>query len=339
MKKILTVTIPSYNVERFLEQTLESFIDEQIMEDIEVLVVDDGSRDRTAGIGKKFAEAYPDTFRVISKENGGHGSTINRGIAEASGRYFKVVDGDDWVSTDGLRELVVSLKACKADYVFTNYYEVDDVTKEKRAVSFQGIPEGQEFSFDKIAKTAEIPMHALVIRTELLRENGVRLDEHSFYVDIEYILYPVPYVESVVYYDIFVYMYRLAQTEQSVSMKGYQKHMKDHLNVIFHTLDYIDTYRTKKRADKRKLFYMEKRIARMVSTQASIFTSFPLRQKGIRRQFKEFDCMIKGKNQRVYLMSGNYSGMLRLLRRTGFHMYAFIVMLSRLWNAWKDGRK
>ena len=94
------------------------------------------------------SEAYPDTFRVISKENGGHGSTINRGIAEASGRYFKVVDGDDWVSTDGLRELVVSLKACKADYVFTNYYEVDDVTKEKRAVSFQGIPEGQEFSFD-----------------------------------------------------------------------------------------------------------------------------------------------------------------------------------------------
>ena len=97
MNKVLTITVPSYNVEKFLENTLDSFLDERILEDLEVLIVDDGSKDRTAEIGKQYEERYPDTFRVISKENGGHGSTINRGIKEARGTYFKVVDGDDWV--------------------------------------------------------------------------------------------------------------------------------------------------------------------------------------------------------------------------------------------------
>ena len=86
MEKILTVTIPSYNVEKYLNQTLDSFLDKEVLEDIEVLIVDDGSRDNTALIGKEYERKYPGTFRVISKENGGHGSTINRGIQEAAGR-------------------------------------------------------------------------------------------------------------------------------------------------------------------------------------------------------------------------------------------------------------
>ena len=126
MEKVLTVTVPAYNVERYLNQTLESFIHEDIMKDIEVLIIDDGSKDRTALIGKQYEQRYPDTFRVISKENGGHGSTINRGIREANGDYFKVVDGDDWVNTSDFVKLVQELKSCTAEYVVTNYYEVND---------------------------------------------------------------------------------------------------------------------------------------------------------------------------------------------------------------------
>ena len=126
MEKILTITVPSYNVEKFLNQTLNSFIHDEILDDIEVLIVDDGSKDHTAEIGKEYEEKYPQSFRVISKENGGHGSTINRGIAEAKGRYFKVVDGDDWVNTEDFVRLIQKLKGCSADYVFTNYYEVND---------------------------------------------------------------------------------------------------------------------------------------------------------------------------------------------------------------------
>ena len=127
MEKLLTVAIPSYNVEKYLEQTLSSFlIDPQWLKKTEILIVNDGSSDRTEEIGRKYEQKYPDTFRVISKKNGGHGSTINRGIREAQGNYFKVVDGDDWVNTSDFVELVRGLKSCTAEYVVTNYYEVND---------------------------------------------------------------------------------------------------------------------------------------------------------------------------------------------------------------------
>ena len=98
-EKILTVTIPSYNVEAYLEDCLESFVNSEVMDDIEVLIVNDGSSDNTAKIAQRYVDKYENTFRLINKENGGHGSTINTGVREAKGKYFKVVDGDDWVDT------------------------------------------------------------------------------------------------------------------------------------------------------------------------------------------------------------------------------------------------
>lgn len=332
MNKILTITVPSYNVEKFLNQTLDSFVDERILDELEVLIVDDGSKDRTAEIGKTYEEKYPQTFRVISKENGGHGSTINRGIEEAEGKYFKVVDGDDWVDKDGFYALIQKLKACDADYVFTNYYEVSDVTGEKKEVKFSQIQPEKLLPFQAIAKETKISMHALVIKTAVLRENCIRLDEHSFYVDVEYILYPIPYVENVVYYDIFVYMYRLAQTNQSVSMQGFQKHMQNHIDVILHVLDYISQYKKEAEAEDLKVRYMSKRIAEMTHDQVDIFTSFPVKDKNIQKQFRAFDEEVRRKSPLVYKWSGEYSGMLRLLRKSKFRFYEATVKLSKIRN-------
>ena len=330
--KILTITVPSYNVENFLENTLESFVDERVLSAIEVLIVDDGSKDTTAEIGKKYEEKYPDTFRVISKENGGHGSTINRGIQEARGKYFKVVDGDDWVDQDGFAELVHRLKNCNIDYIFTNYYEVNDGTGELNPITFPGIEKEIEMPFEKIANETRISMHALIIKTSILKENHIRLDEHCFYVDVEYILYPIPYVNSVIYFDIFVYMYRLAQVNQSVSMLGYQKHLQNHIDVVLHILDYINEYKKSPDYDAKKDTYMARRIAEMVQTQADIFMSFPLSDKTISKKFKEFDNEVKKKNLYVYKKSGEFSGMLRLLRKTGFKFYSLILRMSKVRN-------
>ena len=332
MEKILTITVPAYNVEKFLNQTLNSFIDERILDVLEVLIVDDGSKDSTAAIGKEYEEKYPRTFRVISKENGGHGSTINRGIQEAKGKYFKIVDGDDWVDTEGLVSLIERLKDCNADYVFTNYYEVSDVTKEKKEVKFAGIATEEALPFKAIAGETKISMHALVIKTAVLRDNNIRMDEHSFYVDVQYILYPVPYVETVIYFDIFVYMYRLAQVNQSVSMKGYQKHMQNHIDVILHTLDYINDYKKKQFSQDVKVRYMAKRIAEMTHNQVDIFISFPAGDKEIQGKFAAFDGEVRKKSPLVYKWSGEYSGMLRLLRKTDFRFYVPIVKLSQIRN-------
>lgn len=330
--KILTITVPSYNVEKFLENTLESFVDERVLSAIEVLIVDDGSKDNTAEIGRKYEKKYPDTFRVISKENGGHGSTINRGIQEARGKYFKVVDGDDWVDREGFAELVHRLKNCNIDYIFTNYYEVNDGTGELNPITFPGIEKEIEMPFEKIANETRISMHALIIKTSILKENHIRLDEHCFYVDVEYILYPIPYVNSVIYFDIFVYMYRLAQVNQSVSMLGYQKHLQNHIDVVLHILDYINKYKKSPDYDTKKDTYMARRLAEMVQTQADIFMSFPLSDKTISKKFKDFDNAVKEKNLYVYKKSGEFSGMLRLLRKTGFKFYSLILRMSKVRN-------
>ena len=212
MKKVLTVTVPAYNVERYLNQTLESFVHEDIMQDVEVLIIDDGSKDGTALIGKQYEQKYPDTFRVISKKNGGHGSTINRGIREAQGNYFKVVDGDDWVNTSDFVELVRGLKSCTAEYVVTNYYEVNDKSGEKTSKDYKKLGNKKIWKFEEAASLVQIGMHSLVIKTEILKDNHIYLDENCFYVDVEYILYPVPYINTVQFLDLYVYMYRLAVT-------------------------------------------------------------------------------------------------------------------------------
>ena len=332
MEKILTITVPSYNVEKFLENTLDSFVDERVLDAIEVLIVDDGSKDKTAEIGKKYEEKYPNTFRLISKENGGHGSTINRGIQDAKGKYFKVVDGDDWVDKNGFAELIKRLADCDIDYVFTNYYEVNDVTGALTPVTFSWIEKERELPFEKIADETRISMHALIIKTSILKENQIRLDEHCFYVDVEYILYPIPYVNSVIYFDIFVYMYRLAQVNQSVSMLGYQKHLQNHIDVVLHVLDYINKYKESSDYDKLKERYMSRRIAEMVQTQVDIFMSFPLSDKTIPEKFKAFDSEIRKKSAFVYEKSGEFSGMLRLLRKTGFRFYSLILRMSKARN-------
>lgn len=332
MNKVLTVVIPSYNVEKYLEKTLESFITEEIMDDIEILVVNDGSKDRTPEIGARYMERYPRTYRLINKENGGHGSTINCGIREAAGKYFKVVDGDDWVNTDDFAALVGRLRETEADYVVSNYYEVNDRTGEKKTVDFPYLREHPSCSFAEAAGQVLMPMHSLCIRTEILQKNGIRLDEHCFYVDNEYIAFPVPYVETVQYFDLTVYMYRLALATQSVSMQGFQRHLPDHLKVTMRLVDFAEAY-SKESEDRAKAAYLNDRAAILVGDQAGIYASFPSSDQEIRRQFIEFDRCVREKSRTIYELSDSKSRMLHALRKSGFRNYRFWTWLSRL--RWK----
>lgn len=336
MEKLLTVVIPSYNVERYLRQTLESFvIERQWMEKLEILIVDDGSKDHTADIGKEYETKYPGIYRVISKENGGHGSTINRGILEGRGKYFKVVDGDDWVNTQGFEKFINLLNECDSDFVITDYYEVNDKTKERTAKSFPEIQCNQTLRLEEVIEKIQIPMHALTIRTEILQTNKIKMDEHRFYVDVEYILYPIPYVKNITYFKEYVYMYRLAVANQSVSMAGYQKHMQDHIEVVTNLAKYLALYMKKEEHqenNKIRIDYMCTRIAQMARDQINIFMSFPVKEEGIREKFIEFDRTLRKVNSRVYLQAGTYSRMLRMLRKLKYRGYYFIMYMSKKKN-------
>ena len=127
MEKILTISIAAYNVENFITKTLDSFIcDEKMMKLFEVIIVNDGSKDNTNLISKRYADKYPDTFILLDKENGGYGSTINSSLAIARGKYYKLVDGDDWVDNAQFAEFVIRLENESADIVLTKYYRFNE---------------------------------------------------------------------------------------------------------------------------------------------------------------------------------------------------------------------
>ena len=125
--KLLSVVIPAYNVEKYINQCLHSFVVKRILPFIEVLIINDGSNDATYDMAAAYERQYPDTFKVITKQNGGHGSAINMGIKEATGKYFKVVDGDDWVDPQALTALIETLRISNSDVVFHNFYWVENI--------------------------------------------------------------------------------------------------------------------------------------------------------------------------------------------------------------------
>lgn len=165
MNKILTITVPSYNTEKYIDECMPFLLDDSIVDDIEILVVSDGSKDKTVEVATKWSEKYPQTIRVIEKENGGHGSTINRGILEARGKYFKVVDGDDWVKTENLVKLVEFLKETDVDLINNPYFEHDEVTKAETLMMELKIKSHQLNNYEEIVESIKIPpMHTVTYK-------------------------------------------------------------------------------------------------------------------------------------------------------------------------------
>lgn len=228
--KTLTVSIAAYNVEKYLEKTLMSIVAcGNNLKDIEILVIDDGATDKSLDIAMFFEKKHPGIVRAIHKDNGGYGSTINYGIEEAQGKYFKQLDGDDWYETDNLNMFVDYLKKSDADLVlspyrkcYENYDEVVDNFKELPASSV---------SISNLNGYSDIMMHELTIKTELLKLNNIKITEKCFYTDTEYVMYPLMKALTVARFDKCIYCYRLGQEEQSVSTKGILNHYEDMMYV------------------------------------------------------------------------------------------------------------
>ena len=170
MNKVLSIIIPSYNTEKYIVDCTKTMLNSQVNDDIEILIVNDGSKDNTGSIADQLVEKYPNTVRHISKPNGGHGSAINRGIQEAIGTYARVIDGDDWVDRCSFIEYVNALKACDEDVVLTEYDRVfeKDNSKVRSAID---LPEGV-YSFNDYIKSSkfEIQLHNATFKLSLLKK-------------------------------------------------------------------------------------------------------------------------------------------------------------------------
>ena len=257
-KKLMTVCVPCYNAEQTLDRCLHSLVSISTPEDLEIIVVDDGSRDGSAEIARRYVDAHPGVVKLVRKPNGGHGSGVNTGIDHGTGLYYRVVDSDDWVDSNALQRLLDVIRREKDDPVdvyYTNYHVVN--AKDGSSWEWpkpEDVEYGRHYRFGELdTDKFYLTMHGSVFRMELLRKSGLRCHEHCFYVDSEYILKPIPFVKTLEFLDLYVYKYWQGQEGQSVSTASFVKNYENHATVMRSLIEY---YKTQKMPSaQRRYFY------------------------------------------------------------------------------------
>lgn len=222
MSKLLTIVVPVYKTEKYLVKCLDSLIVPQYMNQLEIIVVIDGSPDNSAQIAKGYVRKYPETFSVIEKENGGHGSTINKGLELAKGKYFRVIDSDDWFDHEFFPKYLERLSTATEDVVLSHVM----LEYPKQNSSYLVVPKNIEFykaysDFAILEKlsTEFFAMSKCAFRTQILKDNELSLLEKRSYEDTFLHLFSIPFIRSFICYDMPIYHYYLERPDQSVKQK------------------------------------------------------------------------------------------------------------------------
>lgn len=270
--KLLSIAVPCYNSQDYMRNCVDSLL--KGGELVEILIVNDGSKDDTAKIADEYAEKYPTIVRVIHQENGGHGEAVNTGIRNATGFYFKVVDSDDWVNEEAFEAILKKLQELIAgpqtlDMMISNFvYEKQGVKRKKIMRYRKYLPQNRIFTWDEVSNMPVgkyILMHSVIYRTELLRECGLELPKHTFYVDNIYVYYPLPFVRKVYYLDVDFYRYYIGREDQSVNEKVMISRLDQQ---IFVTKTMIDMYQLKNVKCKKLRNYMLNYLAIMMTVSS-----------------------------------------------------------------------
>lgn len=242
-EKILTVSIAAYNVSKYLDEALKPFVESKYKDSLEVLIIDDGSKDNTSDIARLYQNQYPDTFKVISKENGGWGSTLNVGMQLGTGKYFKQLDGDDYFSYENLDDFIDYLRNTNADLIHSPFMTFSD----KNGAILRILSSGWDIPWRKTINMLEIPpfcpaMHTVTVKMDILKNNNIKITEKCFYTDVEFVLKIIGFCNTFSYYELPIYYYRLARNGQSMSIEGVRKNWRDHLKMLTTMLEYEKNY-------------------------------------------------------------------------------------------------
>lgn len=261
--KLLSVTIPCYNSQAYMGKCVESLLIGG--EDVEIIIVNDGSTDDTEKIAEEYRKQYPSIIKVINKVNGGHGSAVNSGIENATGLFFKVVDSDDWVKEGAYKAILEKLNEFAGsdkvlDMMISNFVYEKDGAKNKKVMRFtHAVPHDQMFTWNDVGhfhKGQYILMHSVIFRTKLLRECNLKLPEHTFYVDNLFVFEPLPYVKNMYYLDVNFYRYYIGREDQSVNEKVMISRIDQQIRVNKIMIDYMADNKSKIFADKKLKAYM-----------------------------------------------------------------------------------
>lgn len=252
-----------------MDKCIESLL--KCGDDIEILIVNDGSfKDNTAEIADSWQERYPDIVKAIHKENGGHGSAVNAGLANATARYFKVVDSDDWLDEEAMAEVMKYLRLQMelkdpTDLVIANYVYEKVHEGTRTVMRYKNVfPEGREFGWDEVGhfnQSQYLLMHSVIYRTDMLQDMGLQLPHHCFYVDNIFVYEPLPHVRSMYYLDVDMYRYFIGREDQSVNEKIMMGRIDQQLRVTRTMIDAVDVMSIDQ---KRLRQYMENYLAMMM---------------------------------------------------------------------------
>jgi glycosyltransferase involved in cell wall biosynthesis len=222
--KLITFAVPCYNSQAYMRKCINSLLSGG--EDVEIIIINDGSKDDTINIARQYESEYQTIVRVVDKPNGGHGSGVNKGLQLATGLYYKVVDSDDWLDTTALKKLLLKIKehlncGTLPDLYITNFI-YDKPSKNARHISTYGnkLPKDKIVGWDKMKRfhfSHMMLMHALLYKRENLLASGTVLPEHTFYVDNIFAYQPLPYMNTICYLDINLYHYFIGRADQSVN--------------------------------------------------------------------------------------------------------------------------
>ena len=240
--KLLSIIVPAYNVESYIAECIDSLIkNTAILEYLEIIVINDGSTDNTLKIIYSYINKYQQCLKIIDKENGGHGSGINKGVEIATGKYIKVLYSDDWFDTNSLSELLHIILSDNEmpDVIVNNYKQIWNdgrvIEHNYNNIKSHILVDLKEFTDMGYRWT----IHSATFRTDIL-QNCVKtkIDENTSYDDVQYVLYPVPYIKSVMILDSYLYMYRMGNSGQSVSIQNMIKNKTKLKNIILNAHKY-----------------------------------------------------------------------------------------------------
>lgn len=300
--KYISFAIPCYNSEAYMEKAIQSIL--KGGEDVEILIVNDGSTDKTKKIGKRYEAEYPSIVKLVNKQNGGHGDAVNAGLCHATGKYFKVVDSDDWVDEDALYKILNTIKQFEqeekeVDMIIANYVYEKVGMEHKKVIRYRNVlPQDKIFHWDEIGNfhlDQYILMHSVIYRTEMLKLCQLELPKHTFYVDNIYVYYPLPHVRTLYYMDVDFYRYFIGREDQSVNEKVMISRLDQQ---IFVTKKMISMYDMRMIQSKKLRKYMINYLAIMM-TVSSILCIRSKKKENLEKK-KELWKYLKMKDYRTY---------------------------------------
>ena len=299
---VLTILIPVYNTQDYIKKCLESLISKEVEDMVEVIIVSDGSKDNSISIAKTITDNHKKMFSIIEKENGGHGSTINVGIKKAKGKYFRVLDSDDWFDTEEFVKFVRQLEKCDSDMVITDYSKefVNDGISE--TIKYNNLKDSTEYSFEdfnlKLLDNQFFAMATITYKTKILKDIKFQLPEKTFYVDMLYDVIPVLNVNTFTYYADDIYKYYIGRAGQSVNTNSYVKNHENHYRV---TTKLIEFYSEKcQKIPEIKKEYFKSIINAVINTNYAIYCLFFRKKHMGYNYIKQFDSYLKDKSEELY---------------------------------------